>query len=267
MLDSIRVRLTLWYTLVLGLVLVVITGFSYLLYGRSLMQRTDAAIVELSSAFATTFNAELSDEIGQNGPRIAAREAMLEHRFRGTYFVLLDSSGDLLASSFDLPATEDPHANNTADFLSSARFRDFAAQPHPDPAVLRTVPGTRGGFRASARSITTSAGVYTLVVLQSLHPLKELLGDIRQTFYWVIPAALLLACIGGYFLARRSLAPVSAMASQVSSMGAAHLRHRLVVKNSRDELGQLAVAFNQLLERLETPNQLGEEADAGRQIG
>ena len=251
MLDSIRVRLTLWYTFVLGFVLVLITGFSYFLYGRSLTQRTDAAIVEISSAFATTFNAELSDEIGQNGPRIAARAAMLEHRFRGTYFVLLDPSGALLASSFDLPATEDPHTNTTADFLSSAPFRDFAAQPHPDPAALRTLPGRRGGFRASARSISTSAGAYTLVVLQSLHPVKELLGDIRHTFYWIIPAALLLACIGGYFLARRSLAPVAAMASQASSMGAANLHDRLMVKNSRDELGQLAVAFNQLLERLE----------------
>ena len=54
MLDSIRVRLTLWYTLVLALVLVFLAVSTYLLYGRSLAQRTDSGIVELSSAFATT---------------------------------------------------------------------------------------------------------------------------------------------------------------------------------------------------------------------
>ncbi|HVM74242.1 MAG TPA: ATP-binding protein [Candidatus Saccharimonadales bacterium] len=251
MLDSIRVRLTLWYTLILGLALISLTGFSYFLYGRSLMQRTDSAIVELSSAFATTFHAELADSFGPDAPRNAAREAMLEHRFRDTLFVVLDSNGNVLASSFDLPSTENLRMDRRSDFLSSASFRDFAAVHQPDPTALRTLPGTRGGFRASARSMVTPAGNYTLVVLQSLHPQKELLGDIRHTFYWVIPAALLLACVGGYFLARQSLAPVAAMAAQAGSMGVANLHDRLMVKNSRDELGQLAVAFNQLLERLE----------------
>jgi heavy metal sensor kinase len=90
-----------------------------------------------------------------------------------------------------------------------------------------------------------------LVVLQSLHPQVEMLDDIRETFYWAIPFALLLASLGGYFLARKSLAPVAAMASQARYMGAANLHDRLAVANERDELGQLALSFNQLLERLE----------------
>jgi two-component system OmpR family sensor kinase len=252
MLDSIRARLTLWYTAVLALALVLVATFSYLLYGRSLAQRTDSSIVELSSAFATTFTAELADSSGADAPKAAAREAMLEHRFRGTVFALLDPQGNLLASSLDLPAPEDLRLNPASDLLSSAPFRTFATQPNPDPTLLRTLPGARGGLRASARRIVTPTGNYTLVVLQSRHPQKELLGDIRHTFYWAIPIALLLACIGGYFLARRSLAPVAAMASQARAMGAANLHDRLMVKNSRDELGQLALSFNQLLERLET---------------
>ena len=251
MFDSIRARLTLWYTLVLALVLVLLATFSYLLYGRSLAQRTDSAIVELSSAFATTFAAELADSSGADVPKVAAREAMLEHRFRGTVFVLFDSGGNLLASSLDLPTPVDLRMSPASDFLASPPLRDFASQSNPDPAVLRTLPGTKGGFRASARQITTPAGNYTLVVLQSLHSQKELLEDIRHTFYWAIPVALLLACVGGYFLARQSLAPVAAMASQARSMGAANLHDRLMVKNTRDELGQLALSFNQLLERLE----------------
>jgi heavy metal sensor kinase len=251
MLDSIRVRLTLWYTLVLASVLVFLAGFSYVLYGRSLEQRTDSAIVELSSAFATTFTAELADNTGPEAPRTAGHEAMAEHRFRGTVFVLLDSNGSPLASSLDLPAPEDVRLHPANDFLTSAPFRDFTSQANPDPSDLHTLPGTRGGFRASARRIATPAGNFTLVVLQSLHSQKELLGDIRHTFYWAIPAALLLACVGGHFLARQSLAPVAAMAFEARGMGAANLHHRLTVKNSRDELGQLALSFNQLLERLE----------------
>ena len=37
MLDSIRVRLTLWYTLVLALVLVLLAAFTYLVYWRNVV--------------------------------------------------------------------------------------------------------------------------------------------------------------------------------------------------------------------------------------
>jgi two-component system, OmpR family, sensor kinase len=62
---------------------------------------------------------------------------------------------------------------------------------------------------------------------------------------------LLLASAGGYFLARKSLAPIVAMASEARSIGAANLQQRLPVANERDELGHLAQTFNQLLGRLE----------------
>jgi two-component system, OmpR family, sensor kinase len=59
-----------------------------------------------------------------------------------------------------------------------------------------------------------------------------------------------LASGGGYFLARKSLAPVVAMSSQAGRIGAANLHQRLAVQNERDELGHLARSFNDLLDRL-----------------
>jgi heavy metal sensor kinase len=251
MFDSIRVRLTLWYTLVLALVLVFLAVSTYLLYGRSLAQRTDSSIVELSQAFATTFTAELGDSADADGPRTAARVAMVEHRFRHTLFALLDSGGNLLASSLDLPPAPDVHLKGVSEIFSQPAFRDFVSQPGGDSSSLRTFSGPKRNFRACMRQIATPKGSFTIVVLQSLHDQEELLDDIRNTFEWAIPVALLLACVGGYFLARQSLAPVAAMASQARAIGAANLHDRLAVKNNRDELGQLALSFNQLLERLE----------------
>jgi heavy metal sensor kinase len=66
----------------------------------------------------------------------------------------------------------------------------------------------------------------------------------------VIPVAILLASGGGYFLARKSLAPVVAMSSQAGRIGAANLHERLAIQNERDELGHLARSFNDLLDRL-----------------
>lgn len=252
MLDSIRLRLTLWYTAVFGLVLIVLAAFTYVIYWRNVVETTDIGLTELANAFATTFQAELADAIGPNAARIASREAILEHRFRGTIFAILDSSGTPLFSSFDVPAPGSSTELANTDLFRSPSFREFVSHGATAPGTLGRVRGEKGGFRSIAKPISVAGGNYTLVVLQSLHPQQELLEDIRETFYWAIPFALLLASVGGYFLARKSLAPVAAMASQVRTMGAGRLHDRLAIANQRDELGQLAVSFNELLDRIET---------------
>jgi heavy metal sensor kinase len=77
------------------------------------------------------------------------------------------------------------------------------------------------------------------------------LETIRLTFAWMILLGLLLAGTGGYFLARRSMAPVVAMGAHARRIGATNLHERLPVLNAKDELGQLATIFNDLLNRLD----------------
>jgi len=250
MLDSVRVRLTLWYTAVVAVVLVLLAVLTYFLYARNIAQRTDSNLVELADAFATTFNAELADEIGPDGPRKAAREAMVEHRFHDVLFVFQDSEGHPLLSSLDLPSAALSNEHLTAELFVSPGFQtvaSLAGSPHP----FRTIHGRRDVFRSYVRPLSAAGRTFILVALQSLHPQRELLGDIRDSFLWIIPIALLLAALGGYFLARKSLAPVASMASKARTIGAANLHDRLGVANQRDELGQLAISFNELLDRLE----------------
>src|ERR1019366_4108569 len=89
------------------------------------------------------------------------------------------------------------------DFFSSDSFRALVAFASTSDE-LHTVYGHEGenGFRAMARPLAAVGRTYTLVVLQSLHPQREMMEDIRNTFLWAIPIALILASIGGYFLER-----------------------------------------------------------------
>jgi two-component system OmpR family sensor kinase len=251
MLDSIRVRLTLWYTLVLALVLVLLAAFTYLVYWRNVTESTVSGLTELASGFATTFQAELTDPTESNRVKDAGREAMVEHRFRDTVFVVLDSSGQILLSSFDIPTTGNAQDRLNPALLQSASFRRFVGNAATNSGALGIVHDGQHSFRGVTKTVSASGANYTIVVLRSLHAQQELLEDIRETFYWAIPVALLLTSLGGYFLARKSLAPVAAMASQARRMGASSLQNRLAVANERDELGQLALSFNQLLERIE----------------
>jgi heavy metal sensor kinase len=251
MFDSVRVRLTLWYSIVLALVLVFLAGFTYFLYWHNTAQRMDSDVLELSEAFVTTFRAELADETSPEAVKNAARESMLEHRFSDTYFVLLDASGTPIQSSRGLADFGNAKEQLPEGLFSSASLHSLIAKSS-NPRELHTIHGGKDGFRALVRPLSVGGQSYTLAVLRSLYPQTELMEDIRNTFLWGIPIALLLAGLGGYFLARKSLAPVAAMASQARGMSAANLHNRLPIANERDELGQLALTFNQLLERLES---------------
>jgi len=66
-----------------------------------------------------------------------------------------------------------------------------------------------------------------------------------------LPFGVAAAGLGGYGLARGALAPVIRMAARAQSITAARLNDRLPVDHPHDELGRLAVAFNETLERLE----------------
>jgi two-component system OmpR family sensor kinase len=251
MLDSVRVRLTIWYGGLLALVLILLAGLSYFLYYSHTMERTDSYMIELSNSFVTTLNAELPDQTGPNALKAAALQSMIEHRFRGSLFVILDSTGKRVADSSELPDSSPAKEKLDVAVLDSPEFQSLALAPDSSLPAYRSFDSANGGLRAYARNLTVAGQPYRLVLLQSLHTQHEMLEDIRSIFYSVIPVVLLLACLGGYFLARRNLAPVVAMASQARGMGADRLQDRLAVANPRDELGQLALSFNQLLDRLE----------------
>jgi two-component system OmpR family sensor kinase len=249
MLDSVRVRLTLWYTGVLALFLIVLSLAAYFMFWRSTRQHIDTGLSELSDAFLTTLQAELLDNPGPDGPKLAAQEAIIEHRFGDHVFVVLDPEGNVLILSQDLPGYE----SIPKGLLSSGGFRRLvdASSFSSRDRRLQNVTGGRSGYRGLVRRFPVDGKTYTLVILQSLHVQREMLEGVAATFAWVIPIAIVLASVGGYFLARKSLAPVVAMSDQAGRIGAANLHERLSVRNEKDELGHLAASFNQLLERVD----------------
>jgi two-component system, OmpR family, sensor kinase len=246
MLDSVRVRLTLWYTAVLTLVLIVLALITYFIFWRSTLQRTDVNLSELSEAFLTTLDAEAKDQSGPDSLKQAAQVAINEHRFRDHVFAIFDEAGNIVVSSQDVP----PAAAANGGPLSSRSFQRFLDASSRTDRLFGKVKGGEDGYRAFARRFSSSGKTYTLVILQSLHAQQEMLEEVTATFAWVIPIAIVLASVGGYFLARKSLAPVVAMSSQAGRIGAANLHERLAVQNERDELGHLAQSFNSLLDRL-----------------
>ncbi len=231
MLESVRIRLTLWYVGVLALVLVVLAFATYLILRESTVKRADSNLAELADGFLTTLQAETKDESGPDALKRGALQAIAEHRFRDYFYAVLDSTDAVVVSSRDLPSvTPTASPEESYRILDSDFLRKLVQSSSRSDRVFQNLRGERGGYRGYVRPFAENGQTYTLVVLQSLHPQKEMYG---------------------YFLARKSLAPVVAMSTQAGRIGAATLHERLPVQNEKDELGHLARSFNHLLDRLD----------------
>jgi len=245
MLDSVRARLTLWHAGAVACVLLILAFATFFLLRRNSIQRIDNSLEDVGNAFLATVRAELHDPDSSGSFKESIAAAIQEHTYREISFSVFDANGTLVLSSPGHPA-----------FLESelSRFnqlRNEALSNRPVLYSFRTLRASGHRYRGYSTVFGAEGQNYVLVVLQSLRGENEFIEALTQTYSLLIPLAVLLAGLGGYFLARHSLSPVVAMSSQAGRIGAENLHDRLLVRNTKDELGHLAQSFNQLLDRLD----------------
>lgn len=243
MFNSVRIRLTLWYTAAMTLVLVVLAAVTYFVLRQNVVRRADGNATELADSFLATIRAELGEASKSDSVDEGIAAAIAEHRFRDVVFVVFDPQGDFLGAS---EGSRSGHTEGLTRESLTASLRPLVAAPD----TFRYVRIGERQYRSYVRHFSIDQQAGALFVLQSLHRQNEFLDTLTGTFWVVIPLAIALAGAGGYLLARRSLSPVVVMSAQASRISSENLYERLKVHNARDELGQLAAAFNELLDRL-----------------
>lgn len=255
MLDSVRVRLTLWYTGVLFLALVPLSIGGYWLVVRSMQQRTFDALVESSKGFLATLKVEYQNELKDKADPEALQAAAIQaaNGFRLWYqrFAVVDASGTVLAQNKPLSWPGQPAEDAGLPEIPGQVLRQLIAHNTGSPLGLQDLMLGGQHYRAVVWRDESGSPALSIVTLRSVEAERLLFAHIRQTLLWAIPAMLLIGSVGGYFLARKSLAPVVAMSEQAAHMSAQDLQERLPVLNPHDELGHLASTFNDLLERLD----------------
>ena len=237
--ESVRARLALFYVVVLGLVLLVVGSVIYVVLARVLYTRIDETVVGAVQIATNSLGNDLAE--GQDVAD-AARSTAAELSSQQQMLAIYDETGSLLAEGgrdddlqIQLPPLDTIPATDTL-LTTVIEERD-----------------TDDRHRLALRRVTLAQydATYIVVAGSSLEPTDEELEALRDTLAYVVPIAMLLAGLGGWFLAHRSLAPVVAMAERARQIGGKDLSGRLPVANPRDELGRLAATFNELLGRLE----------------
>jgi two-component system, OmpR family, sensor kinase len=240
MLDTVRARLTLWYVSLLAAILVVVLVMIYLLLARALYVRFDDSLQAVVQVAKTSLANDLAEGQGVDD---AARSTAAELASRRQLLAIYDGRGRLLGEAgreddivVPLPPVHEIPTDGEASLMTIVEADDLDDR-----------------HRLALRRVTIPPGVeYVIVVGGSLESIDEELESLRGILGYVVPLSLVVAGIGGWFLAGRSLSPVVSMADRARRIGVESLNARLPVANPRDELGLLAETFNELLARLET---------------
>jgi heavy metal sensor kinase len=239
MFDSVRTRLTLWYVGVLALVLVTFSLGVYVAVTAILYDSLDTELRATMDETSLSLVHEI--EVEKREERTAATAILDEHIAPRQAAAIFDTNGNLVAEE-------------TADGTIHAFMPSIDFVP-AHGTELYTLPITQRDKveqrRIAVGRIHTAGKSYILVISQPVDVVRRELRVLRLILVLVVLVALALAGFGGWFLARRSLAPVVQMTERARRISAENLDQRLPVSNPHDELGRLAATFNELLTRLD----------------
>ena len=238
--STIRVRLTLWYSLLLGAPLVAFAFLSYAAFSRALISGTDRFIGDALGAFTRELGAERRAGLTL---RQAMTSTVYEVRFRELHITIFDSTWSVVASAG--PPDETPDILDNQFMATSLRAPGVAAPP-----VTLTLKARSGTQRLHAEPLVIDGQSFVVAGQYPLREAEQMMEGVRRMFGLAIPLLILVAAVSGWFLAKRSLAPVASMATHAAEISATNLHERLPVSGG-DELVRLAKVVNDLLDRLQ----------------
>ena len=227
---SIRLRLALAFTAVLGVLLGASAGFVYDRLGADL----DGVIDQGQRARA----AELSSLAQRGTPFLAeTRRTPLIDRDE-TFAEIVAADGRVLDASRRLPSQP-----LSADERARARRSTVTFD--------RRIRGFDGKLRLLATPVRYGDRAAIGVIGVALGDRNEALAALRRQLLWAAPVLLLIAGLLAYAFTAAALRPVEAMRRRAALLGTELAGARLPVPAARDELSRLGETLNELIGRLE----------------
>ncbi len=222
-----RWRLTIWYLLTLGVILLLFATFLYWQLQRSLYDQVDTTL------------------------QLAAAQALIN----------VEAEGNLLAfQNIENPAETAQSRNEALTFYLLTTNGDVIDRLGQDTAVSPQTPLQPGyitltvnddRWRIYSQAVTADSAGGWVQVVQNLDAVDETLEKLLTQMTIGMPLALVLAGLGGLFLASRALQPIARISHTAQGISGSDLNRRIHYQGPADEVGQLADTFDKMLDRLQ----------------
>jgi signal transduction histidine kinase len=236
---TLATRLTLWYSGIFTLSYVA-AFLIFVLLGSPLLQKDIdqdllGEIRNFSSLIAVLATDGIEAEEIEPYLRIQAKNAGVDKRF----YRLLSADGDVIASS-------DMMSWRTLDVNQQALRQLRKGKAHM--FAVHTLPETAKKIRLAYGSIKPGL---VLEVGQSLDEPERLMNISRDIFGISLLGLIVIAPLVGWFMARRALMGVAEVRETATEISNGALHQRVPLKKRGDEVESLALAFNQMVDRIQ----------------
>ena len=236
---SVRLRLTLWYTGVLGVTVIALCLTVYFLVSFVLTSGEKRDMESL----AKNIEQEIGLRVAWNffyGPSVVLQFPPLdEFRYSKYFLQVVNRQGEVGLKNIagELPL---PPGVSEGDPLERAMFME------------RRIGAT--ALLIYNRPMYLSDGRYVgvLQVAASVNDLEKTLSDLRTVLTVTALAALVIASTLGWFLARKALRPIEVVIEAANRIGETeNLSHRIDYGGPQDEIGRLTTTINGMLGRIQ----------------
>lgn len=245
---SIRLRLTLLYSAILGVTLIVFAIVVYVLLRGNLTREIDNSLRTTATATARFLGGRANEpdhatDRGGVARIIALRNGSLPSPSPETYLQLIDASGSVLARSSNLSNADltlpPPHGAVNGRRFENATLGDQEIRLFNQPVPLQP-PATQ------------AAGTGYLEVARPLTSITHTLDRLRIILALGVAGALFVAGAAGWALSTTALRPIARLTRAAHEIGQAQdFSSRVAYDGPRDEVGRLASTFNEMLGRLQ----------------
>lgn len=254
-LRSIRVRLTLTYTLLLSGIFVLFSvglfmALNNIIYDNFYSQINAAAekvakSVNVSVKFLPNIGEELKVESETVGGDVNTSTSTIKANF-------LNANGQIIPNSpkGDPNVATSTAAKNVAGQALANGSPQHTTVPTKNGdtslvAVPMSLPGT-----AYAGSFPTYMGSYVVLMQSSLQQVEQQIALLKYILMASAAAVMLLSACGSWFLTGRVLQPITQITDKVRKITAQDLNQRLNIP-ARDEIGRMAATFDDMIDRLQ----------------
>lgn len=216
---KIRTKMMLWYSLFSIVILAVLLPVVYSTVSNSLYQSLES---ELRMAVS-----QMISSLEVDDGRLAIRSDLdIEG---GVSVCMTDAGRNIL------------FATRNSNWMPEALNASERATVIHDGARWLII---RQNYDTDGAELTLFAGSSTSTVADSL-------GNLRLLLLALVPLYLCFSALGAYFIAEHTLKPIAAITETACSIGGGDLSRRIDGIMSKDEVGELSLAFNAMLDKVE----------------
>lgn len=261
---GIRAQLTLWYIAVFTILILIFGAIFYVNLSTSLSANFDTGLQQRAEQIAAGINEPngkivISDGSGELLGLIDSDDTVDTNATPQATTGTEQQTEQESEPNVDIDALVRVLNNNEQTIYVSPAFRvlnlpsESFTQPFRGTSWQGTIITPNGySVRLYSMPLVDNGKVFGVVqVGEPLAPLDTTLHSILIEFLLIVPFILLFGALGSYWLAARAFGPIQRLTRTAQHIGAEDLHQRVPVPRARDEVQDLALTFNEMIERLD----------------